>query len=98
MPGDLPDTGALREQVMDQPVMLLPTPCHRAVWLRWLNRRGLLVNRRDHRFLQTALVPGDTPLDGLGQVLPQMEPIRDLHRVGRSASCTLKWRWPGPGR
>jgi hypothetical protein len=38
---------------------------------------------------QTASVTGHAPLDGFAQVLPQVEPVGDLHRVRRSGTGAL---------
>jgi hypothetical protein len=88
-PGDLPDPGALVKQVVHQHVVLAAALCHRAAGLRNRGRVGKLADRHDGAFLQAALVPGDAAFDGLGEVLPQMEPVGDLHRVRRAGTGSL---------
>jgi hypothetical protein len=51
--------------------------------VHWLcgRRRLIFGDGRRPGFRQAGQVRGDAPLDGLGEVLPQVEPVGDLDRV-----------------
>jgi hypothetical protein len=44
---------------------------------------------RDGRCGQVLPVPGDRPLNGLAQVVPQVPPVGDLDRLGRASAAAL---------
>jgi hypothetical protein len=76
--GDLSDPCALVEQVVHQLVVVTATVRHRAPGLWHLGCGELLVHRSSGGFRQAPLVSGDAAFDGLGEVLPQVEPVGDL--------------------
>jgi hypothetical protein len=90
--GDLPQAAALGPQRADQFVLAayglgeLP----RRVWrpgVCWRRvRRPDVVGGRRGGLGQAGAAGGDALLDGLGEVLPQVEPVGDLDRVRRSGS------------
>jgi hypothetical protein len=79
MPGDLSNPGALGEQVVNEFVVFAAAMCHRPAGFHLLG--GRVSSRCGDGFSEAVLVPGDASFDGLGEVLPQMEPVRHLDRV-----------------
>jgi hypothetical protein len=84
--GDLPEAAPLGPQPVDQRVVLpdalgvLPGRL-RQPGIRRLLRRGLVLRRRRAWLCQAGPVGRDAPLGGLGEVLPQVEPVGDLDRL-----------------
>ncbi len=82
--GDLPQPAALGAQRADLLVLApdalgeLPGQLRRRSVHR---RRGIVFRSREGGLRQAGAVGGDTLLDGFGEVLPQVEPVRDLDRV-----------------
>ena len=92
--GDLAEPASLGAQLADQRVVppgalgVLPGGVGLRGAFRFRRGRGaVLRGGRGRRPGQAAAVGRDALLDGLGQVLPQVEPVGDLDRV----------RCPGPG-
>jgi hypothetical protein len=78
VPSELSTPGALGEQAVKEFVVFAAALCHRPAGSHLGER---VPSRCGDEFSEAALVPADAPLDGLGEVLPQMEPVRDLDRV-----------------
>jgi hypothetical protein len=82
MPGDLPKPGSLREHLVDQSMMGPTALRDRTLRLlddfRGCGRSGELLD-------QAALVLDDQAFDRRGEVLPEVEAVGDLHRVGAPA-------------
>ena len=92
--GDLAEPASFGAQLVDQRVVppgalgVLPGGVGLPGGFRfWQGRALLLRGGRGRRLGQAGAVGGDALLDGLGEVLPQVEPVGDLDRVRR----------PGPG-
>jgi len=88
--GDLPQAPPLGAQPADQLVVapgalgVLPDGVGLPGGLWFRQGRGLRVRGRRGRPGQAGAVGGDALLDGLGEVLPQVEPVGDLDRVRRA--------------
>ena len=88
VPGDLAEPPPVGQQAVHDCVV---APGAVGVLARWLWPRAGSRFRRQHRLLsggghgtgfrEAGAVRGDAPPDRLGQVLPQVEPVGDLHRV-----------------
>ena len=93
---DLPQPASLGPQGADLLVLAargigeLPRRVRRPGVCRPCGLRLGVVGSQGGRLGQAGAVGGDALLDGLGQVLPQVEPVGDLHRPGRTG--------PGPVR
>ena len=90
MPGDLPQAAPLGAQPVDQGVVALralgelPGRLGEPGLRRLCPGIGLLpFGGLGRRSGQAAAVGGDAFLHGLGEVLPQVEPVGDLDRVRR---------------
>jgi hypothetical protein len=87
--GDFPQAAAFGAQAVDQFVLAagalgeLPGRLRRGL----RRRLGIVPEGWEGGLGQAGAVGGDALLDGLGQVLPQVEAVGDLHRIRR----------PGPG-
>ena len=85
--GDLPQAAALGEQAMDGRVVSAGAVGVLARRIRPRGgrrprRRGLRGGgRRGIWFVEAGAVRGGAPFDGLGEVLPQVEPVGDLDRL-----------------
>ena len=89
VPGDLPQAAPLGEQPVDERVVLadaagvLPGRLRPPGVRRVRGWRGVACGGGSAgRFCQAGAVRGDAPLDGLGEVLPQVEAVDDLDREG----------------
>jgi len=83
VPGDLPQPALFGQQSVDQRVVAPGAVGVLPGRLRRGGRRLLVGSRRGTGFCQAGAVRGDAPLDGLGEVLLQVEPVGDLDRVRR---------------
>jgi hypothetical protein len=82
--GDLPEPAPLVQQLVHDRVVPPGAVGVLPGWLRRGGRRRLVPGcGRGARLCQAGAVRGDAPLDGLGEVLPQVEPAGDLDRLGR---------------
>ena len=64
---------------MNEFVVFAAALCRHPIGFHLLD--GRVASRCGDGFPEAVFVPGDASLDGLGEVLPQMEPVRDLDRV-----------------
>ncbi|WP_231956741.1 MULTISPECIES: hypothetical protein [unclassified Actinoplanes] len=84
---------------MNELVVFTAALCHRPAGFRYLSCSGPITARCGDWFPQAVLVSGDAPLDDLGEVLPQMEPVRDLHGVRCTGAGSFDvGAGPVPGR
>ena len=103
--GDLPQAAPLGSQPVDQGVVapraVGELPCRvRCALARRPCRRGGLIADGGHEarpglwfwLCQAAAVGGDALLDGLREVLPQVEPVGDLNRLRCPGAGTIRIR------
>jgi hypothetical protein len=93
--GDRPHRQALLEQVMGlviplpgvlDPHRIRPPRHDRVQRVAWVRAGG---RRRDDRLGQAGVMSGDQSFHVLAQVVPQVPPVGDLHRVGRTVTVAV---------